>query len=55
MSDFLKKKEHGMLLGFIAERQQKLQKKAVKLGQQLCAEKAKIFVSRMHEYWQSWR
>jgi CHAD domain-containing protein len=55
LSGVLNNKEQTALLDLIAKRQQKLQKKAAKLGRQLCAEKGKEFVSRMHEYWQSWR
>lgn len=53
--DVLEKKHREALLGLIAERQHKLQKKAAKLGQRLCAEDSKKFVSRMHGYWRTWR
>ena len=55
LSGILGNKEREALLVLIARRHQKLQKKAAKLGQRLCAEKGKEFVSRLHGYWQAWR
>lgn len=55
MSDSLKRNEREMLLALVAERQQKLQKKAAKVGRLLYAKKGREFTSRIHEYWRAWR
>jgi|WetSurMetagenome_2_1015567.scaffolds.fasta_scaffold35266_3 CHAD domain-containing protein len=55
LNDALEHTQHAILLTLIAERQQKLQRKAAKLGRRLCGENKKVFVSRVHGYWRSRR
>lgn len=45
----------GVLLALIQQRQLELQTQAQFLGQRIYAEKPKVFVKRMGNYWQTWR
>lgn len=51
----IQEKQREILLGLMAERQEKLQRKAAKLGRLLYAEEGKQFTSLIRRYWQTWR